>query len=32
MEIATPGQKHFENEDYDTVTAIKGYPCLIFFS
>lgn len=30
--ISTPGQQHFDDGEYKTVTAIKGYPCLIFYS
>lgn len=32
LDIATPGQKQFANEEYKTVTCIKGYPCVIFYS
>ena len=32
MNIATPGQKHFEAPNNTIVTCIKGHPCLIFYS
>lgn len=32
LNIATPGQDHFKDEDGTIVTCIKGHPCLIFYS